>query len=438
MKFVKINIVFLDLYNDGMQIDKQRKRWYVLIITLYVAYVFTMHKWGHQGDMMFWLNWSRYIYEHGFSNIYDNKECNYLPAYLYVLWGHVKLQGNAIDIGDNLYTIKFFTLIFDFATAILAVRFVKNIEDKSFYFLLLMFNIAFIYNTVFWGQVDAIFTFFGFAALIFAIEQRVIWSILFAVIALNFKLQAIVFLPIIGLLLLPHFFFKNGIKKIITGLMLAIVFQIFILMPFILSGKLYQVGSVITNSVGFYPYPTVGAFNAWSLFLPNVSIEGMYELNDNTLVGFLSYKTIGQLLFLLSIIIAILPFCIYLWKKYIQHQIVYFPLKNIFIIAALTALNFYFFNTEMHERYAHPAIISLAAYAFISKKFYPLLLGSLAYFLNMERICWYLNLHNDTYMSGLIFKPRLIAGLYLILIFALYILLYRKEPIKEDEPVLKV
>lgn len=419
-----------------MQLSEEKKRWYILIVILYVAYTFIMHKWGHQGDMMFWLDWSKYIFEHGFTHVYDNKDCNYLPAYLYVLWGHVKMQGNYADIGDNLYTIKYFTLIFDVLAAILTVRYVRELKDKTYYFLLLMLNVAFIYNTVFWGQVDAIFTFWGFAALLLAIEQRIVWSILCLTIALNFKLQALVFIPVVGTLLLPNFLSLKGVKKIVLGVLVSLVTQVIILMPFILAGRLVQVLHVISDSVGHYPYPTVGAFNVWSLLLPNVSIDGMYYLSDENKFGFLTYKQIGQLMFMSSVLIALLPLFIYLWRRYFQRVNAIFPVRNIFITAALTSLNFYFFNTEMHERYSHPALVCLAAYAFLSKRFFPLLLGSLAYFLNMERICWYLNLHNDTYMNGFIFKPRLVAGLYLILIILLYGLLYRKETVKEDEPTL--
>lgn len=419
-----------------LQLNREKKRWYILIVTLYIAYMFIMHKWGHQGDMMFWLDWSRYISEHGFSHVYDNKDCNYLPAYLYILWAHVKLQGNHVDIGDNLYTIKYFTLIFDVAAAVLTVRYVKEIADKTYYSLLLMFNVAFIYNTVFWGQVDAIFTFFGFAALLSAIEQRVILSIICLFIALNFKLQALIFIPVTGIILLPNFLSFNGIKRILTGITISFVLQVFILMPFILSGNLGQVWHVISDSVGHYPYPTVGAFNVWSLLLPNVSIEGMYHLSDESRIWFLTYKQVGQLMFVTALFLALFPLFIYFWKRYVQKKDDVFSVQNIFIITALSSLSFYFFNTEMHERYAHPALVCLAAYAFLSKRFFPLLLGSLAYFLNMERICWYLNLHNYTYMSGFIFKPRLVAGLYLILIILLYVLLYRNKTVKEDEPVL--
>lgn len=421
-----------------MLLKEERKRWYILIATLYIAYVFTMHKWGHQGDMLFWLNWSKYIFEHGFTHVYDNKECNYLPAYLYVLWGHVKLQGNTVDIGDNLYTIKFFTLIFDVAAAVLSVRFVKELKDKTYYFLLLMFNVAYIYNTVFWGQVDAIFTFWGFAALLLAIEQRVVWSILCLTIALNFKLQALVFIPVVGALLLPNFLTLKGMKKFLLAIIISFFIQIIILLPFILSGRLGQVWHVIIDSVGHYPFPTVGAFNLWTILLPNVSIEGMYKISDETKIGFLSYKQIGQFLFISTVLVSLYPLVNYLVKKYLKKNYSVFPIKNVFLIAALTSLNFYFFNTEMHERYSHPALVCLAAYAFLSKRFLPLILGSISYFLNMERICWYLNLHNDTYENGFLFKPRLIAGLYLILILLLYFLLYKKEKVKvkEEEAVL--
>lgn len=169
------------------------------------------------------------------------------------------------------------------------------------------------------------------------------------------------------------------------------------------------------------------AFNLWSLLLPNTTIEGMYSLNDATKFGFFSYKQIGLLLFLMMTLISIYPLVKTLFKKHINKESLQFPLQNIFLISALVSLSFYFFNTQMHERYMHSAVILLAAYAFISKRFFPLILCSLAYFLNIERICWYLNLHNETYMNSFIFNPKLVASLYLILIGMLFYLLYAKQ-----------
>lgn len=136
-----------------------KKYWLVLSLMLYAAYMTTMWKWGYQSDMTYWMRWSKHMFENGFRNIYHS-DCNYLPAYLYFLYFHVKIQGNLTDIQDNLYTIKYYTLVFDMLGAFAAVWFVKDELKKVFYFLILLLNIAYVYNTVFWGQIDAIYTFF--------------------------------------------------------------------------------------------------------------------------------------------------------------------------------------------------------------------------------------------------------------------------------------
>lgn len=398
-----------------------------------MAYVFLMHKWGHQGDMEFWIDWSQYIFNHGFVHVYDNKDCNYLPLYLYVLRFHAVIQGNLQDIQDNMYTIKYYTIIFDILGAYFAVWFVKDEFKKLFYFLLLLLNVAYFYNTALWAQVDAIFTFFGFAAIIFAIEKRTVVSALCLLIALNFKLQALVFIPIVGLILLPQILSKEGVRKVIIGVLIGVVIQIIILWPFITNGRMYQVMNVITGSVDKYPYPAVGAFNLWSLLLYNRTIESMYDIKDTVKFGFLTYKQIGSLLFFSATFLTVFPLMQHLYKKYFKNEIATFPLSKLFLIAAMTALNFYFLNTQMHERYFHPAMISLAAYAFYSGRFFPLILASVAYFINLERICWYLAMHNDVYMKSFWMDQRFVAFLYLILFFTLFYLLYAKKQPTENE-----
>ena len=416
------------------------KYWLLFSIMMYVMYVNVMHKWGHQGDMMFWMDWSKYIKVNGFTNVYGctDPKCDYFPAYLYVLWIHTKIQGTLQNIQDNLYTIKWFTLIFDFLGAYLAVWFVKDPIKKVVCFFFLMLNVSYIYNTVQWAQVDAIFTFFGFAAIIAALEKKIIISIASLLLALNFKLQAIVFIPVLGLLLLPQILTKAGAKKMIYAFFICIIIQCIILFPFILKGRVDKIWFVFTHLVGQYPYPSLCAFNIWFWILPNTSIAGMYDLNDGMKIGFLTMKQIGNLMFFTSMFFAVFPLIKYEYQKFIQKVNVEFYLEKIFLITALVPLCFFYFNTEMHDRYTHPALISLAAYAFCSnnkRKYFPLILGSIAYFLNLEKPLRILGLTN---YETLIFDPRFGAILWGILIAFLFYLLYNKKETVNKEFILQL
>jgi len=414
--------------------------WFLISIVMYVMYINVMHKWGHQGDMMFWMNWSVYIKTNGITNIYSCTDpgCDYFPAYLYVLWIHTKIQGAMENVQGNLYTIKWFTLIFDFLGAYLAVWFVKDPIKKVACFIFLLLNISYIYNTVQWAQVDAIFTFFGFAAIIAALERRVVISIISLLIALNFKLQAIVFIPVLGLLLLPQILTRDGFKKLVFAVVSCVFIQLLILFPFILKGKVDKVWNVLTHLVGEYPHPSVCAFNIWFWFYPNTSIAGMYDINDSTKIGFLTLKLIGNLMFLSTMFMAVFPLMKYEYQKFIQKKQIVFHTEKLFIITALIPLCFFYFNTEMHDRYTHAALISLAAYAFCSQnknKYLPLILGSVAYFLNLEKPLRILALTNyDT----LIFDPKFVAVLWAIVIGFLFYKLYSKNEMVNEELVLKI
>ena len=153
----------------------------------------------------------------------------------------------------------------------------------------------------------------------------------------------------------------------------------------------------------------------------------MYEINDTETFHWLTYRQTGYFMFFTALFLALFPVLKYLYSRYVKSTAARFSLDKIFLISGLVSLSFYFFNTEMHERYAHPTIVLLSGYAFTSGNFFPLILGSAAYFLNLEKILMYLHLHTATYENSLLFDPRFVAGLYLLLILAMYYLLYKKE-----------
>jgi hypothetical protein len=121
-----------------------------------------------------------------------------------------------------------------------------------------------------------------------------------------------------------------------------------------------------------------------------------------------------------------------LLKKYFEHYVkgmrLDFPLEKVFLLSALTASVFFYFNTQMHERYFHPALVSLAAYTFLTSNYFPFVLGSIAYFLNMERILQSLALTN---YRTLIFHPVFIAVLFACLIIYLFYRLYSSRQFSE-------
>jgi Gpi18-like mannosyltransferase len=50
-----------------------------------------------------------------------------------------------------------------------------------------LFNPAFWYNTIIWGQVDSIHTFFVFVSVLFAINKKPLPALVFMLLAVNTK-----------------------------------------------------------------------------------------------------------------------------------------------------------------------------------------------------------------------------------------------------------
>jgi hypothetical protein len=88
-------------------------------------------------------------------------------------------------------------------------------------------------------------------------------------------------------------------------------------------------------------------------------------------------------------------------------------------------LLFAFFNTQMHERYWHAAILFLAAYGFLRHDYLPYVLASVAYFLNLEGILRFLQLKN---YGVLVFQPWFVAALFGLTILIAIVNIYRLAP----------
>ncbi|GAL86081.1 hypothetical protein Emtol_1015 [Sporocytophaga myxococcoides] len=393
---------------------KNLKLYYIPLIFIFLC--FSLPTVNFSIDMNYWASWSTSFLEYGIVKGYEMADCNYLPFYMYILKLNGWLQGTSAEIYRNINYLKIFTLLFDIMGIYVILQYLIKFNISPYKVFLVLFNISYLYNSIIWGQVDSIVTFFAFVSVFFALNERVSWTIVFFVLALNTKLQAIIFSPIIAIILIPQVF-KNP-KSLFVGLFWGLLIQLIIIWPFILENKLNLLWKIVFGSVGYYPVVSKNAFNVWYLFL-----EGnLMETSDELLFWGIKYKIWGFILFFFFSFLALVPLLITTIRLMIEKSektIEYY--KIVFLTSALIPLVFFYFNTQMHERYCHPMVIFIATYALISSNYICYILLSIGYFLNLEKIVMSLMLKS---YGTILFDNRFISFLFLLslvyILFQLY------------------
>lgn len=347
------------------------------LLLLFALYLLLLPQENKELDFQFWSNWAVYIHQHGITNVYSNPNVDYPPVLLYLIGLYDSIQGNEFNIVMNLNYLKVVPMFFDFLPIVVVCGF-KHKYFKDAPWLFLIASIAYLYNSMIWGQMDSIYTALCFLAILAAFERPVLSVVLFA-ISLGAKLHSIIFLP--PLALLWFYSIKNG--KQLLGAVLAFIGTLFVIvLPFVLAGKFHQLWHVITHVVGRYPYVSISGFNIWYLIYtgnPNHTI-------DTETYFILSYKHIGLLLFFTYSGLVLLPMLFRMVRlKKLKLQIEEETIKMLLLGCGLLAIGYYYFNTEMHERYAHAAMLFFFFYGVLSKKYLPYILISIAYFLGIEK-----------------------------------------------------
>ncbi len=346
-----------------------------LILLLFIFIMPTRHM---IYDFEYWRDWALQIHRHGLASIYDYPTTDYHPLYFYILWIYDKLQGTEANIIHNLNQLKFFTLFFDFLPVVVLTCFRQRLVTEKIPYLYLLLNIAYLFNTMVWGQVDAIHTNLLFLAVVTAFYYPIGSAVLFA-IALAMKPQAIIFIPMLGIIWL------YSAKKLWnwTGIIIAIAATLFtVALPFIISGSFDKMWHVVTGAVGRYPWVSVCAFNIWYL-ITNINPE--HTVDSNTYILF-SYRTWGLLLFFTSSALILLPVFFRAIRHRLQKAAPQKDLIQMMMLACgLVTLSFFYFNTQMHERYAHAIIIFFFFYGVYSKNYKLYILASIPYLLSLDK-----------------------------------------------------
>jgi Gpi18-like mannosyltransferase len=360
---------------------------------------------GFTGDVGCWKMWATYSGAHGLGNAYTLKANNYNPLYQYVLFGYAKLAGSPAAIIAYIHLLKAFTLLFDFAGAILAVRYFGWGDGNQRFMLSLLFllNIGYLYNTVAWEQVDAIVSTLAFVAVVQALRQRAVSSFVWLVLAFNMKTQAIIFLPPLLLLWAPQWW--QSPRRLAQAVGLGATVQGVLLLPFALSGTLPQLGQVLSGAVDHYPFASLNCYNVWVLLFRD------FLVFDTQLYAGLALKSWGLLSFCLASAIILLPLGLTMLLK-LRTRTAFGLADSSLVLQSLwlVPLAFCFLNTQMHERYWHPALVLLGAHAVLTRRYVPFVVCSAAYYLNTEALLHLLGAFSR--YPALLFRPKLVATLF--------------------------
>ncbi len=397
----------------------------------FVLFLLFIPEESHNGDIGHWKRWTAFIILEGLPYIYDlgthysnNFPCNYPPVLLYMFDVYGMIIPDLDFLSTNFKYFKVIPLVFDFIGAGIIFLLIKRNFKTSFLPLLLLLSPAYMYNSYCWGQVDSIFTAFIALSLIFGLKRKWKLAILFYIIALNTKMQAIVFMPVVILTLIPVI---DSWKKIGWSVFIAGFTQVIILSPFILHGTVGDWYSVMSSLVDQYPNVSLNAFNIWHLLMETSTV---LPTKDYELFWFgMTYKNWGLLFFFAFSFIALLPLFLQAIHFAIQKVQTDQNFKSlVFLSAFLCVLGFFFFNTQMHERYSHPALLLAFLFGVLSKKYWLYGLTSIAYFLNMERTLRFFDISYGTF----IFLKPFIASLFLLTLLVGLWHLYTSYPIVKN------
>jgi len=387
------------------------KNFVLLMVAVYMGACILMPPGGYDNDVDLFQSWAILVRKGGLSHAYDAPGVDYNPLFLELLWLYGRIVGSLEGLSTSFFKFKMLVLLFDFGavslTAYMLRRNGRNIALACF----LLFNPAYLYITMIWGQVDSLLTVFVALSIAFATRKKVLASFLCLVVAFNFKLIGVAFLPLVVLLNLPAI--REDKKVLLRALPMLLAAQVLIFLPFLAPHKLRTI--VAANQWHVSASPAIASssgFNFWYF----VFGERTWEVSAARTFLHLSIKTWGLVLFAVSAAAVLVP----LFKATILRKK---PLSDayVFLASALYWLAFYCFTVGMHERYSQPVILLLGIYAVLSGNYFAYVLASIALFLNLAKTYQYF--HFATYETQ-IFKNPFIGSLFLVVLIVGIVQIY--------------
>ncbi len=399
------------IFNSSFYQDNKLLLFSTILTYFFLLFLIDQH--ALPFDIQFFIKWATAIKNNGLSHIYSpNNQCDYMPGLLYIFKVYTSFISDVSSIPQTIHYIKCFPLFFEVLAIFLIASEIKKSDYKIFVFIVGVLNIGYLFNTLYWFQIDGWVSSFMFFSFYLILKKQLKWSVLVFVLALNIKFQAIILLPLMGLMWLSE------LKNFKHGLILfaiAVFTQVLVILPFLINGSAKYIFQNVFNTYDLFPYVSLNAKNIWFLI-----VDGSpRHIKDTDAFWGLTYNKWGLILYVMSILYVLVPL-IYLrfFKK-----ISILELKKFLILSALLLCYFFFyFNTQMHERYVHYSMIFVVYYCLSNSKWLVFFLFSLAYFLTLDE---FMQVQKSLRNFLFLFNAQFLSVLFTLVLFYFIIVFYQ-------------
>ncbi len=382
------------------------------------AWIVAQPELGFFDDLDLFVRWVRGLAAHGLAGFYAAEDfCDYPPLMVLCFWA-VGAIAASFDLlaNDHLLVVlvKSMAILADLAIAALLFWEVKRLFGRFVAPVasgLYLLNPVAVYDSAYWGQLDAIYTAWVLAAVIGVANRR--WALAGGAAALSVlaKFQSVAVLPIV----LFEAFRLGGRRGLGRLALAATVTTLTVAIPFWATSTQQEVVSrAYVNVVGQYSTMSMNAYNVWTLAgLADLSDTGppftilravaagrnVLETSDSWLLG-LTWRRLSLAGYALVVAVIL---ALYARRPG--------PVAR-YAAAGALALGFYLVPTEMHERYAFPAIALLVPWAAAAPRHERIYWGiTIAVLLNLTSVMSPGPLAPQIAAANLVLFGLLIAGL---------------------------
>jgi Gpi18-like mannosyltransferase len=294
----------------------------------------------YSGDYVNFLKpWMNEIAAQGGIASLGKKIGDYTPPYVYLLtFLSYFPSSNATD--PYLFGIKLISILFDgllaFTVFLNVKALIKNsrFELATIASLIVFFLPTVVFNSAYWGQIDAAYTSFLLLTLYFIQKDQPFKAMVWYAVAFSFKLQSIFLVPV----LIIYLWFNHP-RKIYYFLMILVVYYGLAIPSFIAGRSFMDITQIYILQTDQYRYLTLNMPNMWQW------VNNRYD--DLSLFAFSLFAAVMGITFLWLIV-----------RKFKVTS------TNVYLLSLWSVMVANFFLPAMHERYLYAADILSVIVAF--------------------------------------------------------------------------